>query len=195
MFTGIIESIGVVKQVSSSGSNKTFWIESPISSAFRIDQSVCHDGVCLTVEEIKENMHRVTAIKETLKKTTLGSWKTGTQVNLERSMLLNERLDGHIVQGHADSVATCLSKINKNGSWEFQFEVPKKFGGLIIEKGSICLNGVSLTIFDVRRRTFKVAIIPYTFENTNIKTIIPGEKANVEFDLIGKYVNRFFNMK
>ena len=195
MFTGIIESLGEVKEVIASGSNKIFWIESPISSDLKMDQSVCHNGVCLTVEEITENMHRVTAIKETLKKTNLGSWKKTGLVNLERSMLMNGRLDGHIVQGHTDTIAICIDRTEVNGSWEYQFEFPKEFGHLVIEKGSVCINGISLTVFDVKKKTFKVAIIPYTFEHTNIKSVRPGKKVNIEFDIIGKYISRNIQLK
>jgi len=195
MFTGIIESLGEVKEVIASGSNKIFWIESPISSDLKMDQSVCHNGVCLTVEEITENMHRVTAIKETLKKTNLGSCKKAGLVNLERSMLMNGRLDGHIVQGHTDTIAICIDRIEVNGSWEYQFEFPKEFGHLVIEKGSVCINGISLTVFDVKKKTFKVAIIPYTFEHTNIKSVRPGKKVNIEFDIIGKYISRNIQLK
>ena len=194
MFTGIIESAGEIKQVISSGSNKTFWIASDISNALKIDQSVSHDGVCLTVEEVNGGMHRVTAIDETLKKTNLENWKKGGLVNLERSMLMNGRLDGHIVQGHVDTTAICTERKESNGSWEFQFEFPKKFSHLVIEKGSISLNGISLTVFDVKKKTFRVAIIPYTFEHTNIKNLFAGEKVNIEFDLVGKYINRRLSM-
>jgi riboflavin synthase len=191
MFTGIIESAGEIKQINASGSNKVFWITSNISAALQIDQSVSHDGVCLTVEELNGNMHRVTAIEETLKKTNLENWKKGGFVNLERSMLMNGRLDGHIVQGHVDTAAVCTYKKESGGSWEYQFEISKKFSHLIIEKGSISLNGISLTIFNVRKKSFRVAIIPYTFEHTNIKNVLPGGSVNIEFDLIGKYIARF----
>ena len=195
MFTGIIESVGEIKQISASGTNKIFWIASGISGGLQIDQSVSHDGVCLTVEEINANTHRVTAIEETLKKTNLQNWKKGGSVNLERSMLMNGRLDGHIVQGHADTTAVCTHKKNMEGSWEYQFEISRKFSHLIIEKGSISLNGVSLTIFSVKKKSFKVAIIPYTFEHTNIKNVLPGDNVNIEFDLIGKYIARFHSLK
>jgi len=195
MFTGIIESVGEIKQISASGTNKIFWIASGISGGLQIDQSVSHDGVCLTVEEINANTHRVTAIEETLKKTNLQNWKKGGAINLERSMLMNGRLDGHIVQGHADTTAVCTHKENMEGSWEYQFEISRKFSHLIIEKGSISLNGVSLTIFSVKKKSFKVAIIPYTFEHTNIKNVLPGDNVNIEFDLIGKYIARFHSLK
>jgi riboflavin synthase len=190
MFTGIIESLGKVKELIINGSNKTFWIESPLSNELKVDQSVSHSGVCLTVEEVRDGRHRVTAIEETLKKTNLGSWEAGAPVNIERCLALNGRVDGHFVQGHVDSTGTCISRKEKDGSWEFEFEFPGKFAELIIEKGSICINGVSLTAFNVKKKKFTVAIIPYTYEHTNIKNINPGDSVNLEFDLIGKYLLR-----
>jgi riboflavin synthase len=195
MFTGIIESLGKVRSIESTGTNKTFWIQSPLSPELKIDQSISHNGACLTVEEIRDDTHRVTAIEETLQKTNLDSWKPGDLVNLERSMLMNGRLDGHIVQGHVDSTATCLKRHDLGGSWEFRFEFPKKFSHLIIEKGSISLNGISLTIFNVKKSRFDIAVIPYTFEHTNIQTVTPGAKVNLEFDMIGKYVSRLMSLK
>jgi len=195
MFTGIIESSGIVKEVINNGSNKTFWIESPISYELKTDQSVSHSGVCLTIEEINGNCHRVTAIEETLEKTNLGDWSAGTFVNLERALLLGNRLDGHIVQGHVDAVAICKKMVEKDGSWEYTFEFPKKFASLLIEKGSIAINGISLTAFNVKRKIFTVAIIPYTFEHTNIKKVIKGSKVNLEFDMIGKYLLRKLSLK
>src|SRR6185436_10985186 len=195
MFTGIIESAGTVKDVSTNGFNKTFWIGSPLSGEFKVDQSVSHDGVCLTVEEVKDGMHRVTAIQETIQKTNLGSWQVGTTINIERSLLLNSRLDGHFVQGHVDTTAVCRKKIEKRGSWEFVFEFPRKFAELVIEKGSVCINGISLTAFNVKKKTFTVAIIPFTFEHTNIKEVKPGDAVNLEFDLIGKYLLRRLTME
>jgi len=201
MFTGIIESLGKIQSVGTSGTNKTFWIRSPLSAELKIDQSVSHNGVCLTVEEINipdasdpdspGAAHRVTAIEETLAKTSLDSWRPGDLVNLERCMVMNGRLDGHIVQGHVDATATCLERRELDGSWEFRFEFPKKFSHLVIEKGSISLNGTSLTIFNVKKAKFDIAVIPYTFEHTNISSVIPGTKVNLEFDMIGKYVSRF----
>jgi riboflavin synthase len=195
MFTGIIESLGKVRSIESTGTNKTFWIQSPLSPELKIDQSISHNGACLTVEEVKGDTHRVTAIEETLQKTNLDSWKPGDLVNLERCMLMNGRLDGHIVQGHVDSTATCLKRHDLEGSWEFRFEFPKKFSHLIIEKGSICLNGISLTIFNVKKSRFDIAVIPYTFGHTNIQTVTPGAKVNLEFDMIGKYVSRLMSLK
>jgi riboflavin synthase len=190
MFTGIIETVGVVKEVISSGSNKTFWIESPLSAEFKVDQSISHSGVCLTIEEIKNNWHRVTAIDETLQKTNLNYWQAGTKLNIERSLLLNSRLDGHFVQGHVDTTGICKKRNEKQGSWGFEFEFPKKFAELIIEKGSICVNGISLTAFNVKKKSFTVAIIPFTFDYTNIKELNPGDAVNLEFDIIGKYILR-----
>lgn len=190
MFTGIIEAIGEIKEITSSGSNKTFWLASSISDALKVDQSLSHNGACLTVEAIDGNRHRITAIEETLKKTNLGEWKPGDLINLERCLPMNGRLDGHLVQGHVDATALCTDRKEAGGSWEFQFEFPKKFSHLIIEKGSISVNGISLTVFDAKKKSFRVAIIPYTFEHTNMKNVFPGMRVNIEFDLIGKYIER-----
>ena len=190
MFTGIIETTGTIKQVISNGSNKEFWVESGISNQLKPDQSVSHNGACLTVEEVTGNRHKVTAIEETLNKTNLGEWKEDTIINLERCLLLTSRLDGHWVQGHVDTTALCRQQKEKAGSWIFEFEFPKKFAGLVIEKGSITVNGISLTIFDVKKKSFRVAIIPYTFNHTNIQFINRGDKVNIEFDMIGKYIHR-----
>ena len=190
MFTGIVETQGIVKKVVESGTNKTFWIKSSISSKLKPDQSIAHDGVCLTVEEVKGNRHRVTAIDETLSKTNLGNWEVNTQINLERCLRMNDRLDGHFVQGHVDTVAICIERTEKDGSWEFRFQFSPEFGSLIIEKGSIAINGISLTAFNVKASTFDVAIIPYTFEHTNMNILVPGQKVNIEFDMLGKYISR-----
>jgi riboflavin synthase len=195
MFTGIIESLGRVNVIESKGTNKTFWIASPVSHELKVDQSISHNGVCLTVEEQKDDLHRVTAIEETLEKSSLGQWQAGDLVNLERCLVMNGRLDGHIVQGHVDTTAVCLDRKDLNGSWEFRFEFPKKFSRLVIEKGSICLNGISLTIFNVKKTRFDIAVIPYTFDHTNIQSINPGSKVNLEFDMIGKYVDRISRSK
>jgi riboflavin synthase len=195
MFTGIIEALGTVKSMESTGSNRIFWIQSPLSAELKIDQSISHNGVCLTVEEISANAHRVTAIEETLEKTNLNTWQPGDLVNLERCMPLNGRLDGHIVQGHVDATATCTKLHERDGSWEYRFKFPRKFSHLVIEKGSISLNGTSLTIFNVKRDRFDVAIIPYTFQHTNIQSVVPGSTVNLEFDLIGKYVSRLLSTK
>jgi len=190
MFTGITEAMGVIKKVFEAGSNKIFWIKSPIAKKLKVDQSVSHDGVCLTVEEIKGNQYQVTAIAETISKTSLSNWQPSYLVNIERCMKLNGRLDGHLVQGHVDTTGNCMIKKETSGSWNYVFEFPEKFAELIIEKGSITVNGVSLTAFNVTNKTFELAIIPYTFENTNIKNIEPGDKVNLEFDLLGKYISR-----
>ena len=195
MFTGIIEAKGTVKEVISNGSNKSYWIESPISSQLRPDQSVSHNGVCLTVEEIRDASHRATAIEETLKKTELGDWIAGSVVNLERCLPVNGRLDGHFVQGHVDTTGRCIKRKQKNGSWELGFEFPEKFAPLIIEKGSVSVNGISLTAFNVKRKNFTVAIIPYTFEHTNIGAIQKNDTVNLEFDLLGKYIQRMYGHK
>jgi riboflavin synthase len=195
MFTGIIESTGIVTDIITNGGNKIFWIESSISNGLSIDQSLSHNGVCLTIEELNGNSHRVTAIEETLLKANLLTWKTGTVVNLERSVSLSARLDGHIVQGHVDTIATCINIIKKEGSTEYTFEFDKKFASLIIEKGSIAINGISLTVFNVMENNFTVAIIPYTFEHTNLQYIKRNDTVNIEFDMIGKYVNRLMQLK
>ena len=195
MFTGIIESMGILKEVISNGSNKSFWVESDISNLLKPDQSVSHNGVCLTVEAVTENRHKVTAIKETLSKSNLGEWNQGTVINLERCVAVGQRLDGHIVQGHVDATGICTKRKEKKGSWEFEFEFPKKFAALIIEKGSVCVNGISLTAFNVKKKAFIVGIIPYTFEHTNIKEIQKGGTANLEFDMIGKYLLRRLSLK
>ncbi|MEO6672432.1 MAG: riboflavin synthase [Ginsengibacter sp.] len=195
MFTGIIESQGKIVSVENQGANKTFWIESAISSRLKIDESLSHNGICLTIEEIQNNTHRVTAIKETIDKTNIEEWKQSDIINLERSMLMNGRIDGHMVQGHIDTKVKCLERKEMNGSWEFTFEFNKKFAFLVIEKGSICINGVSLTAFNVRNKKFTVAIIPYTFEHTNFSGIQKGSTVNIEFDIIGKYVTRITELR
>ncbi|MEO5890050.1 MAG: riboflavin synthase [Ferruginibacter sp.] len=195
MFTGIIEQKGIIKEVISSGTNKTFWISSSISNEFTVDQSVSHNGVCLTVEEIANGQHRVTAIEETLKKTNLNSWEKDGVVNIERCLQMNGRLDGHIVQGHVDTIATCSAVIEKNGSWEYTFQFDSAFAALVIEKGSITVNGISLTLFNVSDNSFQVAIIPYTFEYTNMQYLKIPDEVNIEFDMIGKYVNRFMQFR
>ena len=190
MFTGIIEALGIVKKVAVAGSNKTFWVESPISHELKIDQSISHNGVCLTVESVAAGIHSVTAIDETLNKTNLGALEEGDLLNLERCMIMNGRLDGHIVQGHVDGTAQCVSVLKKEGSWEYVFQFDEKFAPLIIEKGSACINGISLTVFEVKRNSFKVAIIPYTYNHTNIKQVTENSIVNIEFDVIGKYIMR-----
>jgi riboflavin synthase len=190
MFTGIIEATGTITAVEPNSGNKTFWLESPLSTQLRVDQSVSHNGVCLTVEEVKGNSHRVTAITETLLKSNLHGWEVGKIVNLERCLRLDSRLDGHLVQGHVDTIGRCRRMINKKGSVELEFDFPGKFGSLIIDKGSICVEGVSLTAFSVKRKKFTVAIVPYTLEHTTLSSIIEGDTVNLEFDMVGKYIVR-----
>ena len=194
MFTGIIEARGLITKITESGSNRTFIIESELANQLKIDQSIAHNGVCLTVESTDQNSYKVTAIQETLAKTTLGSWKTGQSINLEQCLQWNGRLDGHLVQGHVDTIATCISKKAMNGSWEFRFQFPKSFEPLVIEKGSICLDGISLTIFNIDDNEFSVAIIPYTFEHTNLQNLLVGNSVNIEFDIIGKYMSRYLEI-
>src|SRR5580704_2094249 len=174
MFTGIIEAIGSISSISEVGTNKTFRISSLLAPHLRVDQSLSHDGVCLTVESVQEGSYQVTAIAETLSKTCLSHWKPGSRINLERCLHLNGRLDGHMVQGHVDTTGICVSRQNQEGSWVFRFEIPESFRNLIIEKGSVAVNGISLTCFEVTENEFSVAIIPYTFENTNIREIVRG---------------------
>ena len=195
MFTGIIEKTGIIKEIISQGTNKSFWVASPLTMELKIDQSLSHNGVCLTIEEIKDGMHRVTAIEETLFKTTLGSWQKDSTINLERCMQLNGRLDGHIVQGHVDCTATCIEVVDKGGSWEYSFVYPRTFAAFIIEKGSVTINGISLTCFNVTDETFAVAIIPYTFEHTNMSDLQKADMVNIEWDVVGKYVQRQLQLR
>ena len=194
MFTGIIEQLGTIENVQTKGGNVTLTITAALTSELKIDQSLSHSGVCLTVETIDNNRYTVTAIEETLKKTSLSKWKIGTVVNLERSLRFDGRLDGHIVQGHVDTVGKCINAITKDGSWEYVISFDEKFASLIIEKGSISLNGISLTIFNVTDNSFTVAIIPYTYEHTNMHTLQINDEVNIEFDMIGKYVGRISNL-
>ncbi|MES2478700.1 MAG: riboflavin synthase [Bacteroidota bacterium] len=190
MFTGIIESTARIADIIKEGSNTDFWIESDLTGEFKIDQSIAHNGVCLTVVEIVDKSYRVTAVDETLQKTSLNTWHVGDTVNLERSLRLGDRLDGHLVQGHVDATAECIEKRILEGSWLFRFRFDEKFAALVIEKGSICLNGVSLTIFNVGKNEVTVTIIPYTYQHTNFATIGEGTIVNVEFDVMGKYLLR-----
>lgn len=194
MFTGIIEYTGIVKEIISTGTNKSFWVESPLATEVKVDQSISHSGVCLTVEDIKAGSHRVTAIDETLQKTNLGTWDIGTIINLERSLLMNGRLDGHMVQGHVDATGICTAVKEKDGSWEYSISYPEKFAALLIEKGSISLNGISLTAFNVRENSFTVAIIPFTYEHTNLKQLSVNGRVNLEFDMVGKYLQRHIEL-
>ena len=191
MFTGIIESLGKITDLKVDRGNIDFTIESDISKELKVDQSVSHNGVCLTVTETNNNTHTVTAVKETLDKSSLTNFSVNDLINLERAMKLGERLDGHLVQGHVDGVAKCLGVSVNDGSWIYIFEFDISNEMLLIEKGSICINGVSLTVFDIEENTFKVTIIPYTYENTSFKTLKEGDVVNIEFDMIGKYLARF----
>jgi len=191
MFTGIIEEMGVVSALKTDNTNLNISIKSDLTKALKIDQSMAHNGVCLTVVNIEDNgTYTVTAIKETLDKSSLKHLKVGNLINLERAMKLGERLDGHIVQGHVDQTATCTHVKNADGSWFFTFEYNNSKNNITIEKGSITINGVSLTVVNSQKNNFSVAIIPYTFENTNFKNINKGTIVNLEFDVIGKYVAR-----
>ncbi len=190
MFTGIIEAVATIADVLPEGSNIHFIMESAIASELKVDQSVAHNGVCLTVVAISDNNYKVTAVAETLAKTTLGLWCKGDKINIERSLKIGDRLDGHFVQGHVDTTANCMEKETLEGSWLFRFSFPKEFAPLIIEKGSICINGVSLTAFNVGTNEFTVTIIPYTYGHTNFNTIAEGCDVNIEFDVLGKYLLR-----
>ncbi len=188
MFTGIIEQLGHITAIQKEGGNINFTVKSPFTNELKVDQSVAHNGTCLTVVSINNDEYTVTAILETLEKTNLGEWKVGTKVNLERCMQMNGRLDGHIVQGHVDTTATCKNIEDQNGSWKFTFNYLTE--QVTVEKGSITVNGVSLTVVDSKDRQFSVCIIPYTYEHTNFHQLKVGDKINLEFDIIGKYVAR-----
>ncbi len=186
MFTGIIEQLGIVKSIRKEDKNIHFTIEAPLANELKIDQSVAHNGCCLTVVEIDQQHYVVTAIQETLDKTNLKDWTIGTKVNLERCMQMNGRLDGHIVQGHVDSIATCVNIEDQSGSWKYTFEYITD--QVTVEKGSITINGTSLTVVDSLPKSFSVCIIPYTYEHTNFHQLKVGDSVNLEFDIIGKYV-------
>lgn len=190
MFTGIIEAQGQVRDIKTEGTNKHFFLTCPFVKELKIDQSLAHNGVCLTVVEISEDQYQVTAIDETLQKTSLNDLQVGDLVNLERCMTANGRFDGHVVQGHVDQTAVCIQVLDQNGSWLFTFRYDADSGNITVEKGSICVNGISLTVVDSQPDAFSVAIIPYTFEHTNLKHVQPGTRVNLEFDIIGKYVAR-----
>lgn len=195
MFTGIIEQLGTVESIAQNGSNITYTIHTAMASELKVDQSLAHDGVCLTVEQINGNQYQVTAIEETIRKTNLLDWVVGKKINLERCMQMNGRLDGHIVQGHVDCTATCTDAKTLDGSWEYRFEFDPAFAALVIEKGSVAVNGTSLTCFNVSESAFTVAIIPYTYANTGIHQLQVGDKVNIEFDILGKYVQRTIALK
>lgn len=195
MFTGIIEALGKITRVERNQSNIEVWLTSPFIHELKIDQSVAHNGICLTVVEIKNNEYRVTAIDETIQKTTLGSWQANEEVNLERCLKVGDRFDGHNVQGHVDLTGVCEKIEVLDGSWKFHFTYePKELGQVTVSKGSIAINGVSLTVVDSTRNSFSVAIIPYTFEHTQFKHLKAGMPVNLEFDVIGKYVARYAEM-
>lgn len=190
MFTGIIETLGEIREIAKENDNLNITVAASITRELKIDQSVSHNGVCLTVVGIEDDRYTVTAIRETLEKTNLGDWNTGDLVNLERAMKLGDRLDGHIVQGHVDQTAKCTSIETASGSWYYTFEYDPGLNNITIEKGSITVNGVSLTVVNSKQHEFSVAIIPYTYEHTNFKNFTIGSKVNLEFDVIGKYVAR-----
>lgn len=193
MFTGIIESIGTIEEVQHEGTNMVFKVVSPISNELNIDQSIAHNGVCLTVTQKNEDAHWVTAVEETLQKTTLSKLKKGDIVNLERCLKIGDRLDGHWVQGHVDTTVKVLDIQKRDGSWLFLFSYPKEAKPLLVPRGSVCLNGVSLTVVDVNTELFSVTIIPYTFEYTQFKNVSIGEVINVEWDVMGKYLWNFYS--
>ena len=195
MFTGIIETLGTIQEIQREGSNLHLSVSSSITPSLKIDQSLAHNGICLTVVAIKEEMYTVTAIQETIDKTTIGDWKIGDILNLERAMKLDARLDGHLVQGHVDQIGTCKDIKESEGSWYFTFQYDPIWKNITIEKGSITVNGVSLTVVNSKQNEFSVAIIPYTFEHTNFKSFQIGSKINLEFDVIGKYVSRLHQLR
>ncbi|MBD2751530.1 riboflavin synthase [Spirosoma validum] len=196
MFTGIVESTGLVAAIKAEGTNLTFSIESTLASELKIDQSVNHNGVCLTVTSVADGSYTVTAVDETLKKTNLGQFAIGDRVNLERCMPANGRFDGHIVQGHVDQTGVCTNVQDLNGSWLFDFQydadmdVDPNNRNITVEKGSICINGVSLTVFNSQYDSFRVTIIPYTYEHTNFRNLKAGDVVNLEFDILGKYIKK-----
>jgi len=190
MFTGIIETLGEIESIREEGTNLHFVVQSELSNELKIDQSVSHNGVCLTVVALTENTHTVTAIQETLEKSNLDDLKVGSKVNLERCMQMNGRLDGHIVQGHVDQTAVCVKREELDGSWEYRFKYDSKNGNVTVEKGSVCVNGISLTVVGSADDEFSVFIIPYTFDHTNLHQVHVGDAVNIEFDIIGKYVAR-----
>ena len=190
MFTGIVESLGEVVEIEKAGTNKTFTLRSPIAAEFKIDQSISHNGVCLTVIAVENDSYKVTAVEETLLKTNLDDVSKGDKLNLERCMPATGRFDGHIVQGHVDQTATCVKIEERDGSWLFDFEYDAGLGNITVEKGSICINGVSLTVFNSHHNGFRVTIIPYTFSFTNFHNLKEGDLVNLEFDILGKYIKR-----
>ncbi|MFK7932828.1 MAG: riboflavin synthase [Saprospiraceae bacterium] len=194
MFTGIIEQLGTVKKLEQEGTNVHFTIEADLAKEVQIDQSVAHNGVCLTVVEITDNQYVVTAIEETLQRSNIGKLEAGSRINLERAMMANARLDGHIVQGHVDATGTCIDIKEVDGSWYFKFKYTLTPEHILVDKGSVCVNGVSLTVVEPKDDTFSVAIIPYTYEHTNFKDFKIGDTVNLEFDIIGKYIARYMQV-
>lgn len=190
MFTGIVEAMGSLVRKEAKGTNVEFWFTSPFTQELKVDQSLAHNGVCLTVVEIQEEQYRVTAIDETLQKTNMGDLKIGQKVNLERCMAANARFDGHIVQGHVDLTGICTEIKDQQGSWEYRFSYPASSGHVTVEKGSICVNGTSLTVVDSQDDSFTVCIIPYTYEHTVFHQIKLGDRVNLEFDILGKYIKK-----
>jgi riboflavin synthase len=190
MFTGIVEAMGSLVRTEAKGTNVEFWFTCPFTQELKVDQSLAHNGVCLTVVEIQGEQYRVTAIDETLQKTNLGDLKLGQKVNLERCMAANARFDGHIVQGHVDLTGICTEIMDQNGSWEYRFSYPKSSGHVTVEKGSICVNGTSLTVVDSQDDSFTVCIIPYTYEHTVFHQLSVGDRVNLEFDILGKYIKK-----
>ena len=195
MFTGIIETLGVIKEIEKEDGNLHITIDSIISKELKIDQSVAHNGICLTVVSIDDSLYKVTAIGETINKTCISNWKKGDLINLERAMKLGDRLDGHMVQGHVYQIGNCITVDETNGSWFYTFQYDESLQNITIEKGSITVNGVSLTVVNSKKNEFSVAIIPYTFEHTNFKSFKKNTTVNLEFDVIGKYVSRLYTNK
>ena len=195
MFTGIIETLGIIKEIKKENDNLNITLSSLITHELKIDQSVAHNGVCLTVVSISEEAYTVTAIRETIEKTSLSEWEVNDLVNLERAMKLGDRLDGHIVQGHVDQIGICKKVTETNGSWHYTFEYDADLKNITIEKGSITVNGVSLTVVNSLKNEFSVAIIPYTYEHTNFKNIAIGTKINLEFDVVGKYISKLHSLR
>lgn len=195
MFTGIIEKIGTIEHVDLANDQLVLTVKSDLASELKVDQSLAHNGICLTITDIKNDTFKVCAVKETMDKTTIGNWQTGETVNLERGMKMNARLDGHIVQGHVDTVGKCIKLATEGENRVYTFMFDSSFAALIVEKGSVVVNGVSLTCFSITNTTFQVTIIPYTFENTTFKTLAEGDAVNLEFDILGKYFQRHLSLQ
>ena len=192
MFTGIIENVAQITKLEKHQGNLNITLKSKLTSEFKVDQSVSHNGICLTVVNIKNDLYRVTAIEETIKKSTIGLWKVGDNINLERAMKIGDRLDGHMIQGHVDQIGQCTKAIEQGGSWLFTIKY-KLLDNVTVEKGSIAINGISLKVVNSRKNCFSVAIIPYTFNNTNFNRLIEGDNVNLEFDILGKYITKILS--